>query len=71
MYLTETEIVSTVSYETSESALNMRECQDSYQEIETIIGTHFDDVLIAKDSINKLDGGEGKDTFIITKENVE
>ena len=71
MYLTESEIVSTVSYETSESALNMRECLDSYRGIETIIGTHFDDVLIAKDSINKLDGGEGKDTFIITKENVE
>ena len=47
MLVTQETILNTVSYESSQIPFNMTESEDTYKEITTIIGTNFNDYLIA------------------------
>ena len=63
MFVNKEEVLDTVSYESSKVALDMIEYEDTYKNISTIIGTTFNDYLIAN-SVLQVNGIGGSNKLI-------
>ena len=63
MFVNKAEVLDTVSYESSKVALDMIDSEDTYQNISTIIGTPYNDYLIANSAL-QVNGIGGSNKFI-------